>query len=291
MSQKIRKCVIPAAGFGTRFLPATKALPKEMFPIIDKPVMQILVEEAISAGCTEIIIVTGRSKRAIEDHFDSNFELEERLDKAGKFDYLKTVKGLNNMANIVYVRQPYPKGDGEAILRTKNLVGDEPFLVLFWDDIIDNEKSAGQQLVETFERKNAPVIATVEVPESEVSNYGILESTEAGKKNFIVEKFLEKPKQWETNSKSAAIWKYVLTPDIFNYLEEATPGCWDGEIRLADALELMRQKRDIYGESIDWDRYDTWSKIGFLKATVAYALKNDELKDEFREFLQELKIK
>ncbi len=291
MAQKIRKCVIPAAGFGTRFLPATKALPKEMFPIIDKPVMQILVEEAISAGCTEIIIVTGRSKRAIEDHFDSNFELEERLDKAGKFDYLKTVKGLNNMANIVYVRQPYPRGDGEAILRTKNLVWDEPFLVLFWDDIIDNEKSAGKQLVETFERKNAPVIATVKVPESEVSSYGILESSESDKKNFVVEKFLEKPKSSETNSRNAAIWKYVLTPDVFDYLEQATPGCGDGEIRLADALELMRRQRDIYGEAIEWDRYDTGSKIGFLKATVAYALKNDELREEFSEFLKELKIK
>lgn len=173
--KKITKCVIPAAGMGTRFLPATKALPKEMFPIVDKPVMQYLVEEAISAGCTEIIIVTGRSKRAIEDHFDSNPELEQRLDDSGKFDYLRKVKGLNEMANIVYVRQPYPKGDGDAILRTKNLIGDEPFLVLFGDDIIDNEVSAAEQLIKKHEETQSSVIATVGVRDEEVSSYGILE--------------------------------------------------------------------------------------------------------------------
>lgn len=291
MPQKIRKCVIPAAGFGTRFLPATKALPKEMFPIIDKPVMQMLVEEAISAGCTDIIIVTGRSKRAIEDHFDSNIELEERLDRSGKFDYLKTVQGLNNMANIVYVRQPYPKGDGDAILRTKNLVWDEPFLVLFGDDLIDNEKSAASQLVETFARKNAPVIATVKVPESEVSNYGILETLKPDEKTFEVEKFLEKPKSTQTNSRNAAIGKYVMTPEIFDYLEKSTSGSGDGEIRLADALELMRQDKDIYGHAVEWERYDTGSKIGFLKATVAYALQREELKEEFTDFIKSLDIK
>lgn len=284
--KKIRKCVIPAAGFWTRFLPATKALPKEMFPIIDKPVMQMLVEEAISAGCTDIIIVTWRSKRAIEDHFDSNPELEERLDKAGKFDYLKTVKGLNNMANIVYVRQPYPKGDGDAILRTKNLIGDEPFLVLFWDDIIDAPKTAAEQLVETFYRKNNPVIATIPVSDAEVSSYGIIEPKEGiGQETFSVSKFLEKPKSSETTSRFWVIWKYVLTPDIFDYLEVAPVGK-DGELRLADAFEVMRTQKDIYGHCIEWARFDTGSKIWFLKATVNYALKNDELKDEFQTYLK-----
>jgi len=283
--KKIIKCVIPAAWFGTRFLPATKALPKEMFPIIDKPVMQLLVEEAISAWCTDIIIVTWRSKRAIEDHFDSNPELEERLNKSWKFDYLKTVKWLNDIANIVYVRQPYPKWDWDAILRTKNLIWDEPFLVLFWDDIIDNEVSWASQLVEAFYRKNNPVIATTSVSDEEVSSYWIIEPKNREWDVFAVSKFLEKPKHTETKSRAWVIWKYVLTPDIFDYLEKAPQGK-DWELRLADAFELMRQEKDIYWLDIKGIRYDTWSKIWFLKATVWFALKNEELKDEFREFLK-----
>lgn len=288
--KKITKCVIPAAWFGTRFLPATKALPKEMFPIIDKPVMQMLVEEAISAWCTDIIIVTWRSKRAIEDHFDSNFELEERLDKSWKFDYLKTVKGLNNMANIVYVRQPYPKWDWEAILRTKNLIWDESFLVLFWDDLVDWKKTAAEQLVEAYERKNSAVIATVDVTDEEVSSYWMIETNSKDKDCFVVKKFLEKPKSSETKSRSWVIWKYVLTPDIFEYLEKANSWLWDWEIRLADAFELMRKDKDIYWVNIKWTRYDTWSKIWFLKAVVSYALKREDLKKEFKKFLKELDI-
>lgn len=288
--QKVRKCVIPAAGMWTRFLPATKALPKEMFPVIDKPVMQLLVEEAISAWCTDIIIVTWRSKRAIEDHFDSNFELEERLDKSGKFNYLKTVKGLNSMANICYVRQPYPRWDWEAILRTKSLIWDEPFLVLFWDDLVDGEKSAATQLVEAFEEKGSPVIATVEVSDKEVSSYWVIETNSSDKKSFNVSRFLEKPNPSETDSRNWVIWKYVLTPDIFDYLEKSESWLGDGEIRLADAFELMRKQKDIYGVTIDGERYDTWSKIWFLKAIVAFALKRDDLKDEFRDFLKSLDI-
>lgn len=278
--------MIPAAGFWTRFLPATKALPKEMFPIIDKPVMQILVEEAVSAGCSDIIIITGRSKRAIEDHFDSNPELEERLDKAWKVDFLQTVQSLNHLANIVYVRQPYPKGDGDAILRAKNLIWDEPFLVLFWDDIIDNPVSSACQLVEVFNRKNNSVIATVPVKDSEVNQYGIIEPKNSEDNTFAVAKFLEKPKATETKSRVGVIGKYILTPDIFEYLEKVPCGK-DWELRLADAFELMRQEKDIYGVTIDGTRYDTWSKMGFLKATVWFALKNDELKDEFRTYLEE----
>lgn len=281
--QKIRKCVIPAAGMGTRFLPATKALPKEMFPIVDKPVMQLLVEEAIAAGCEDIIIVTGRSKRAIEDHFDSNPELEQRLDDSGKFDYLKKVKNLNEMANIVYVRQPYPKGDGDAILRTKNLIGNEPFLVLFWDDIIDNPVSAAEQLVHKFEQVNAPVIASIEVSAREVSSYGILELQDEK-----VTKFIEKPKLWETDSRHAAIGKYILTPEIFEYLENAASSVWDGEIRLADAFIDMQKQSDIYGLDIEGTRYDTGSKMWYLKASIAYALKHDDLRDEILEFVKNL---
>ncbi|MDP5038815.1 MAG: sugar phosphate nucleotidyltransferase, partial [Candidatus Gracilibacteria bacterium] len=216
--KKITKCVIPAAGMGTRFLPATKALPKEMFPIIDKPIMQMLVEEAISAGCTDIIIVTGRSKRAIEDHFDSNPELEERLSKAGKTNFLNEVQRLNSMANIVYVRQPYPKGDGDAILRTKNLIGDEPFLVLFGDDLIDNSKTGAEQLVETFYRKNSTVIATIPVKDSEVSSYGVIETKDESKDLFSVSKFLENPIPSESTSRNGVIGIYVLSPDVVDYL-------------------------------------------------------------------------
>lgn len=282
--KKITKCVIPAAGMGTRFLPATKALPKEMFPIVDKPVMQYIVEEAISAGCTDIIIVTGRSKRAIEDHFDSNPELEQRLDDSWKFDYLKKVQWLNNMANIVYVRQPYPKGDGDAILKAKNLIGDEPFLVLFWEELIDNDITAGQQLVEKFESVAAPVIATAQVNKEKVSSYGILEMLEDGK----VDKFLEKPKPTETNSRHSAIWKYVLTPDIFKYLEKTWSSVWDWEIRLADAFIDMQKEQDIYGLEVEWERYDAGSKVWYLKACINYGLKDDTMKDEIRDFLKTL---
>jgi len=285
--KKITKCVIPAAWMWTRFLPATKALPKEMFPVIDKPIMQMLVEEAVSAWCTDIIIVTWRSKRAIEDHFDSNPELEERLAKAWKTNYLNEVQRLNSLANIVYVRQPYPKGDWDAILRTKNLIWDEPFLVLFWDDLIDNETTAAQQLIETFHRKNSTVIATIPVKDSEVSSYWVIETKDDSKDLFSVSRFLEKPKATETTSRNWVIWKYVITPDVFDYLQKA-PVWKDWELRLADAFELMRQQKDIYWVGIKWERYDTWSKIWYLKATVNYALKNEETKDEFLEYLKNI---
>ncbi len=247
--------------------------------------MQYLVEEAISAGCTEIIIVTGRSKRAIEDHFDSNPELEQRLDDSGKFDYLKKVKGLNEMANIVYVRQPYPKGDGDAILRTKNLIGDEPFLVLFGDDIIDNDVSAAEQLIHKHEETKSSIIATVPVEESEVSSYGMLEWELHGDTTKVT-KFLEKPQPNETDSRTAVIGKYVLTPDVFSYLENAESSVWDGEIRLADAFVDMQKDRDIYGLEVQGIRYDTGSKIWYLKACIAYGMKDETYKDDILEFIK-----
>jgi len=288
--KKIKKCVIPAAWFGTRFLPATKALPKEMFPIIDKPVMQYLIEEAIQAWCEDIIIVTGRNKRAIEDHFDSNYELEKNLESKNKFELLEKVKVLNNMANITYLRQPYPRGDGDAILRAKPFVWDEPFLVLFWDDIIDNDKSAAEQLIEVYERKNSCAIATIPVSDSEVSSYWIIESNSCDWNALIIDKFLEKPEVSETKSRNWVIWKYVVTPDIFDYLQKASEKKATWEIRLADAFELMRQQKDIYWVNIKWDRFDTGSKVGFLKATIAYWLKNDEVRDELLEYLKWLKL-
>ena len=286
--QKIKKCIIPAAWAWTRFLPATKALPKEMFPIVDKPVMQMLVEEAISIWCEEIIIITWRNKRAIEDHFDANIELEDKLKKSWKESFLKEVQNVTNLANFVYVRQPYPKGDGDAILRAKNLINNEPFLVLFWDDIVDWEKTASEQLFEAYKRKNSPVIATVSVKDEEVSSYGIIESLEK-LDVFVVNKFLEKPKPQETKSRNWVIWKYILTPDIFDYLEKAKENriSKDGELRLADALELARKDKDIYWVNIKWKRFDTWSKVWYLKATIHYALKRQDLKDELKNFLKE----
>jgi len=288
--KKIKKCVIPAAGFGTRFLPATKALPKEMFPIIDKPVMQYLIEEAIQAGCEDIIIVTWKNKRAIEDHFDSNFELEKKLEKSNKFELLEKVKVLNTMANIAYVRQPYPRWDWDAILRAKPFIWDEPFLVLFGDDIIDNEKSAAEQLIEVYERKNSCAIATIKVKDEEVSSYWIIESNACDWNALIVDKFLEKPDSSETKSRNWVIWKYVVTPDIFDYLEKASDLKPTWEVRLADAFELMRQKKDIYWVEIKWDRYDTGSKIWFIKATIAFWLKDERLSWELKEFIKWLKI-
>lgn len=287
---KVRKCVIPAAGFWTRFLPASKALPKEMFPIIDKPVMQLLVEEAISAWCTDIIIVTWRNKRAIEDHFDSNYELENKLESSNKFESLKKVKALNNMANISYVRQPYPRGDGEAILRARNLIWDEPFLVLFWDDIIDSKKSAAEQLVEMYNRKNCPIIATIAVSDEEVSSYWVIEPWVRDWSCFTVSKFIEKPKPEETKSRHWVVGKYVLNSDIFDYLDDIASKKTTWEVRLADAFEMMVKDKDIYGLTIVWDRYDTWSKVWFLKATIAYWLKNDECKDELKRFIKTLNI-
>lgn len=253
--------------------------------------MQYLVEEAISAGCEDIIIVTWRNKRAIEDHFDSNYELEQNLEIAHKMEYLKQIKELNSMANIVYVRQPYPKWDGEAILRAKPFIGDEPFLVLFGDDIVDSPISAACQLAKVYAHTNAPVIATVCVKDEEVSCYGIIEGEGSDGISFRVNKFLEKPKASQTTSRHGVVGKYILTHDIFSYLEQAKDMRKEGEIRLADAFELMRQKQSIFGVEIKGDRYDTGSKIWFLKATVAYALKNDEVRDEFIQFLQQLSFK
>ena len=284
--KKIKKCVIPVAGMWTRFLPATKALPKEMFPIIDKPVMQYIIEEAISAWCDDIIIITWKNKRAIEDHFDSNFELEKSLEKSNKFERLEEVRRLNSMANIVYARQPYPKWDGEAILRVKSFVWNEPFLVLFWDDIIDNNISAAKQLVEAYGRKGSPIIWTIPVGDDETNQYWIIESSEDSKKIFWVDKFLEKPNSDETSSRKWVIGKYILTPEIFDYLEKAEWWLWDGEIRLADAFELMRQEKDIYWLEIEGERFDTWSKIGFIKAIISYGLERDDLGEELREYLK-----
>jgi UTP--glucose-1-phosphate uridylyltransferase len=252
--------------------------------------MQMLVEEAVRAGCEDIVIITWRNKRAIEDHFDSNYELEKNLENANKFEMLEEVKMVNSMANITYLRQPYPRWDGDAILRAKPFIWDEPFLVLFGDDLIDWEKSAAEQLVEAFERKASPVIATIPVSDEEVHSYWIIESNDDTQDTIVVNKFLEKPSRSETKSRNWVIWKYVVTNEIFDYLQKASDMKASWEIRLADGFELMRQDKDIYWLKIKWDRYDTGSKIWFLKATIAYWLKNKDLKKELKEYLKGLDL-
>ena len=283
--KKITKCIIPAAWFGTRFLPATKAQPKEMLPIVDKPVIQYLVEEAVSAWITDIVIVTWRWKRSIEDHFDTSFELEYTLVEKGKTKELAEVEKVSTMANIAYVRQPVPKWDWDAILRASHLIGDEPFLVLFWDDLIKWEKTWAQQLIEAFHRKSSPVIALEKVWDDKVSSYWILESKSQDWKIYLASKFLEKPKANETKSRLWVIWKYVLTPEIFDYLRKA-PQWKDGEIRLADAFVVMMKDRDIYWLEMEWVRYDTWDKLGFLKATIDFALDREDLGKDLADFIK-----
>jgi UTP--glucose-1-phosphate uridylyltransferase len=282
---QITKCIIPAAGFGTRFLPATKAQPKEMLPIVDKPVIQYLVEEAVASGIKDIIIITGRGKRSIEDHFDASFELEKTLVEKGKTKELALVESISNLANIAYVRQPLPRGDWDAILRAKHFMWNEPFLVLFGDDLVDGEVPAAMQLIEAYQRKNSTVIALEKVSDDKVSSYWIIEAKDSDNKLHTVNKFLEKPKASETTSRLGVIGKYVLSPDIFDYLEKAPAGK-DWEIRLADAFELMRQEKDIYGLEIEWTRYDTGDKLGFLKASIDFALKRDDLGEDLKEFLK-----
>ena len=283
--KKITKCIIPAAWFGTRFLPATKAQPKEMLPIVDKPVIQYLVEEAVSAGITDIVIVTGRGKRSIEDHFDTSFELEHTLVEKGKTKELAEVEKISSMANIAYVRQPIPKWDWDAILRAAHLMWDEPFLVLFWDDLIKWKKSWAQQLIEAFYRKSSPIIALEKVSDDKVSSYWILESKSIDGRIHLASKFLEKPKPTETKSRFWVIGKYVLTHDIFDYLKKAPQGK-DWEIRLADAFVVMMKEKDIYGLEMEWTRYDTGDKLGFLKATIDFALDREDLGEELREFIK-----
>lgn len=286
--KKITKCIIPAAGFGTRFLPATKAQPKEMLPIVDKPVIQYLVEEAVSAGITDIMIVTGRGKQSIENHFDASFELEKTLVEKWKVKELEMVERVSKLAHIAYVRQPLPRWDGDALLHARAWIGNEPCLVLFGDDLIRGEKSGAEQLVQAFSQHNTPIIALERVADKRVSSYGIIESKNSEWNLHEVSKFLEKPKPEETDSRLWVIGKYIITPEIFEYLEQdGIQASKDGEIRLADAFERMIQNGGkIYGLEMEGDRYDTGDKFGFLKATIDYALAREDLGDQMREFLK-----
>ncbi|MCK5466236.1 UTP--glucose-1-phosphate uridylyltransferase GalU [Candidatus Parcubacteria bacterium] len=286
---KIKKAIMPVAGFGTRFLPVTKAQPKEMLPIVDKPIIQYLVEEAVAAGIEEIIFVTGRGKRAIEDHFDYSFELEQTLVEKNKLDRLKEIYKLPSLAKFAFVRQPKPLGDGDAILKARHLIGDEPCAILFGDDIVDFEKPCIGQLMEVFEKYGDPVVALEKIPKEEVCKFGVVQPNKIAKRTYEIKDLVEKPPIKEAPSDLTIVGKYIITPDVFDELEKIKPGK-DGEIRLADALKALISRKAVYGYEFEGRRYDCGSKLGFLQATVEFALKHGELNGRFRDYLKSLKL-
>lgn len=290
MPQKIRKAVFPAAGLGTRFLPATKAQPKEMLALVDKPLIQYVVEEAISSGIENVIIVTGRGKNAIEDHFDIAFELEQKLGERGKTDLLEAAQHVSNSANFAYVRQKQALGLGHAVLVARHLVGDEPFAVLLGDDIIDSEVPCLKQMMEVSEHfDGAPVIAVQEVQGEAISRFGVIAGSEIEKDIFRIEDMVEKPSREEAPSNLAIIGRYILTPDIFPLLEQTVPGV-GGEIQITDGLRRLAQMRPFYGYRFQGKRHDAGDKLGFLQATVEFALKREDLGGPFREYLKSLNL-
>lgn len=284
--KKVRKAVIPAAGLGTRFLPATKAMPKEMLPIVDKPTIQYIVEEAIQSGIEDIIIVTGRSKKSIEDHFDKNFELEITLEGKQKNDLLHIVKEITNMVDIHYVRQKEALGLGHAIWSARKFIADEPFAVLLGDMIIDHKVPCLKQMIDVYDKTGGSVIAVEPVPWSEVHNYGVVVSERIEDRVHLVHNLVEKPKQ-DPPSNLAISGRYILSPTIFDILEHTAPGV-GGEIQLTDALRELTARESIYSYIYEGMLYDVGSKLGFLKATVEYALRNQELAEEFGMYLQDI---
>jgi UTP--glucose-1-phosphate uridylyltransferase len=289
--QKIRKAVFPAAGMGTRFLPATKSIPKEMLCLVDKPLIQYGVEEAVAAGCTEIIIVTGRDKGAVEDHFDSSPELEAALAAKGKQTLLDAVRSLSRLARIVYTRQAEPLGLGHAILMAKELVGDEPFCVLLPDDIIDSTVPCMKQMVEAFEETQASILASKVVEGPAISNYGCLDCTPdaANPRLMAVKGMVEKPKFEEAPSANAILGRYILTPRIFQMIEGLKPGA-GGELQLTDAIKALLQHEKVYGFRYEGKHYDAGDKLGFLKATVELGLRRADLGPAFREWLKSVAL-
>ncbi len=284
---KIKKAVIPAAGLGTRFLPATKAQPKEMLPIVDKPTIQYIVEEAVSAGIESLLIITGRNKRAIEDHFDKSVELELELSGKGKDDLLKIVQDISNMVSVNYIRQKEIKGLGDAILCARDFIGNQPFAVLLGDDVMVSEKPAIRQLMEIYEKYEKPVIGVMPVDPSQVDKYGIVSPGPSQGALHKVADLVEKPPVESSPSNIAIMGRYVITPEIFEVLETTTPGS-GGEIQLTDGLRTLGKKDDMYALELAGERYDVGDKLGFLKATCEFALKRDDLKDAFAAYLKEL---
>jgi len=288
--KKVRKAVIPAAGFGTRFLPATKAMPKEMLPIVDKPIIQNVVEQAVAAGIEEIVIVTGWHKRAIEDHFDKHFELEARLEKDGKLELLDQIKKISDLADFVYVRQKEALGNGHAVLVAKEVIGDEPFLVMWGDEFFKATPEAPVQLVEAYLKYGNPVIAGVRIPKADIYKYGIADVTPVEDNVFKINKIVEKPTIEEAPSNLATHGSYLFTPDIFEILEKIEPSR-GGEIWIADAIDELIKKRDVYTVELKNAKYyDCGNKLSYLKALVDHGLDHDETKDEFRSYLKDLNI-
>ncbi len=293
MDRPIRKAVFPAAGLGTRFLPATKAQPKEMLVLVDKPVIQYGVEEAVQSGVDNIVIVTGRGKNAIEDHFDVAVELESYLEQRGKVAQLEEIRNISRLINVSYVRQGEPLGLGHAVLVTKNLIGDEPFAVVLGDDVIDADPPALKQMIDVYHRVGGPVLCVERVPVEDVSSYGIVaidESEELGRGVYRVKDLVEKPKRDEAPSNLAIIGRYILTPDIFPALE-ATTNDGAGEIQLTNGLRRLLKDRPIYACEVDGVRHDTGNKLGFLKAMVYFALRRPDLSEPFRRYLSTLDLK
>jgi UTP--glucose-1-phosphate uridylyltransferase len=284
---KVRKAIIPAAGLGTRFLPATKAQPKEMLPIVDKPTIQYIVEEAISSGIEDIIIISGRSKRAIEDHFDKSYELEHELEDKGKNDLLKTVQDISNLADIHYIRQKEAKGLGHAIHCAKSFVGNEPFAVLLGDDIVDSEVPCLKQMIEVYNEYKTTILGVQQVSEEDVSKYGIVSCKPVDNRVYKVKDLVEKPDMDNAPSNIAILGRYIITPQIFEHLENVKPGK-GGEIQLTDALKSLIEQEAMYAYDFIGKRYDVGNKIGFLQATVEFALNREDLKDEFTAYLKSI---
>ena len=287
----IRKAVFPAAGLGTRFLPATKAQPKEMLPLVDKPIIQYVIEEAVASGITSIIIVTGKGKNAIEDHFDVSKELERLLEERGQTDLLDQVRSISNLINVSYVRQGESLGLGHAVLMAKDLVANEPFAVMLGDDIIDSSVPCMKQMIDVFERHGGPVIAVQQVPKTEISAYGVIDGVPEGDEDRVyrIRDLVEKPKVAEAPSDLAIIGRYILTPDIFEELER-TPRDQGGEIQLTNGMRQLSRKRSLFGYRFEGRRHDAVNKLGFLKATVEFALKRPDLGAPFREYLKSLTL-
>ena len=282
---KVRKAIIPAAGLGTRFLPATKAQPKEMLPIVDKPTIQYIIEEAVASGIEEILIITGRNKKSIEDHFDKSVELEMELEKAGKQEMLDMVRRISDMVDIHYIRQKEPRGLGDAIYCARHFIGDEPFAVMLGDDIVDNEVPCLKQLMNAYEEYRTTILGVQTVDDEDTDKYGIIAAKYIEDKVYKVKDLVEKPEPGKAPSNIAILGRYIITPEIFEILETLPPGK-NGEVQLTDALRMLSKKEAMYAYDFDGVRYDVGDKLGFLKATVDFALKRPELRDEFLKFIK-----
>lgn len=290
MSDRVKKAIIPAAGLGTRFLPATKASPKEMLPIVDKPTIQFIVEEARKAGIEDILIVTGKGKRAIEDHFDSVPELESNLKAKHKDNLLKLVEETTDI-NLYFIRQSHPRGLGDAVLMAKDFVGDEPFVVMLGDDLMEDKVPLTKQLMNSYEETHASTLAVMQVPHKEVSKYGVIKPQAKIKPDlFNVESFVEKPSPEEAPSDYAIIGRYLLTPEIFDVLENQKPGKGN-EVQLTDAINELNKTQRVFAHVFSGDRYDVGNKFGFLKTNIQYGLKHPEVKDDLREYIKQLGAK